>query len=238
MSNELLPAIFAIAALSLAFNAYQWLSVKKLAATGEAEINELRSRLASLREELHEAQSERQADRIRFENDHHEQVKLQRAKAFEEGRELGKAEQRKDHVEEITRIYQENVKKTAEEVEHAVADAKDRVRSEYELQSKMFSVQISPYVQITEDKGLISSSYVTEAGYQYQLLVNGIPSFQPHIIIERTETRKEVSQEKLNELVSTATEIAASAISTYLSSGAKAFAKIAPAVIRRLGSRG
>jgi hypothetical protein len=200
-------------------------------------LNALRTRCTELEGSVHKSELGRQADRIRFENEQHELLKAEKTKAYEEGRELGRVAQRKEHIEELTQLHQQCSKKVSEEVEKAVAETRDKVRTEYELQSKMFSVQISPFVEIIEDKGLIRSTYSSEVGYQYQLLVNGIPVFQPHVIAERSEVRKEISPEKVKELALLATEMATKAIDTYLGGSGQAFGKLAPLIVKQITGR-
>jgi hypothetical protein len=224
-------------AASVIYNFIQAKATKDNARLSVDTLNESRARCSELEKRIQDAERGRLADRIRLEDEQHELLKSDKAKAYEEGRELGRVEQRKEHIEELTRLHQEYARKVSDEVERVVAETRDKVRSEYELQSKMFSVQISPYVQITEDKGLIKSSYATEVGYQYQLLVNGIPVFQPHVITERSEIRKEVSPERVKELATHATELATKAIETYLSGGGRAFAKLAPAIVKQLAGK-
>ena len=123
--------------------------------------------------------------------------------------------------------------KLQEERESSASDAREQLRAEYELQSKLFSVQISPLVRIVEDKGLFSSEFKTEVGYQYQLLINGIPAFQPHVLIERNEVRKEVNEERIDELIKVAKQIAEGAIDLYLGANGQ-FAKLAMPIVKRL----
>lgn len=41
------------------------------------------------------------------------------------------------------------------------------------------TVLVHPFVNTSVDKGLIRNSSVIEVGYKYQLLVQGIPGFDP-----------------------------------------------------------
>jgi hypothetical protein len=235
---SLIVALMApLLAVSIVLNFVQWTITRRGKNESALKLNEARARCVEIEKAFQDAERGRQTDRIRLENEQHELLKSEKAKAYEEGRGLGKVEQRKDHIEELTQLQKQFSANVLEEVEKATADARGKVRAEYELQSKMFSVQISPYVQITEDKGLISSSYISDVGYQYQLLVNGIPVFQPHVITERSEVRKEINPESVKELASFAAELAGKAIETYLSGGGRAFAKLAPAIVKRLARR-
>lgn len=165
--------------------------------------------------------------------------KLNSAKnsAFEQGRQLGRVEGESLHLEHVMKLKKEFSDRLSLEIDAAIIDSKKRLTAEYELQSKLFTVQISPLVRVLENKGFFSSEATAETGYQYQLLVNGIPAFQPHIIIERSEHKKEVNEENIRELTTIAKDLASAAIDTYLGSSGGQFAKLAPAIINRLGKK-
>lgn len=173
-------------------------------------------------------------ERNKLEIVHAENLKLAKSAAYEQGREFGKVEGSKAHLEEIMALKSEFSSKLASEVDTAVTDARKRLTADYELQTKLFTVRISPLVRISENKGLFSSESEVETGYQYQLLVNGIPAFQPHSIVEHSETRKEVNEENVKELLTIAKDYASSAINTYLGAGGGQFAKLAPAIFNKL----
>ena len=92
-----------------------------------------------------------------------------KAEAYEQGRQLGRVEGNSQHLEEIIALKSEFNAKLAAEVDGAVTEARKRLTAEYELQTKLFTVQISPFVRISENKGLFSSESEVETGYQYQL---------------------------------------------------------------------
>ena len=62
---------------------------------------------------------------------------------------------------------------------------------------------------------------------------SGIPAFQPHLLIERSETRKEVNEERIDELTKVAKQIAEGAIDMYLGANGQ-FAKLAMPIVKRL----
>ncbi len=173
----------------------------------------------------------------RVEIQHANKLKEAKALAHEEGRQLGIVEGKNQHLEEILALKSEFSAKLAAEVDEAVKEARKRLTAEYELQTKLFTVQISPFVRIAENKKLFSSESEVETGYQYQLLVNGIPAFQPHSIVERSEVRKEVNEENVRELISMAKDFASNAIDTYLGVGGGKFAKLASVIVKKLPKR-
>ncbi len=156
------------------------------------------------------------------------------SKAFEEGRLLGKAENQRDHVIELAKQRETSASKLQEEREKAAADAREKLRAEYELQAKLFSVKISPYFKVGDDKGWVRTQHDVNIGYQYQLLINGIPAFQPHVVIERSESFSAIDEKVKTQLLNVATGLAEAAISTYLGASPQ-FAKLAPAIIDQKG---
>ncbi len=190
-------------------------------------------RTRELEKQLHLKERDFLAERNHIEIAHAETIRISRSESFEEGRQLGIAEGSTAHINELASQRSELVAKFDVERERAVAEARDKLRAEYELQTKLFTVKISPYVRITEDKGLIRDTYETVAGYQYQLLVNGIPAFSPHVVAERTETKRAVNEELERMLIQTAQNAAEAAVQLYLG-GSPQFAKVAPPLLERL----
>ena len=186
-----------------------------------------------LEKKIHIRERDFLAERNTLEVEKSETVRAAQAEAFEKGRQQGIVENHAGHIAELTSQRSELLKKVEEERDRAVAEARDKLRAEYELQSKLFTVKITPYVSITEDKGLIRNEYETVADYQYQLLVNGIPAFSPHIIPERTEVKRSLNPEVEKALIQTAQRAAGAAIDMYLG-GNNQFAKLADPMIKRL----
>lgn len=199
----------------------------------ESEVRQHEARIRDLEKQLHLKERDFLDERNRIEMSHQEDIKETKKVAFEEGRQQGVTEGDCDHLSKIMTMQAEFAAKLQEERKKAASEAREHLRAEYELQSKLFSVQISPLVRIVEEKGLFSSEYKTEVGYQYQLLINGIPAFQPHILIERSETRKEVNEERINELTRVAKQVAEGAIDMYLGANGQ-FAKLAMPIVKRL----
>lgn len=115
----------------------------------------------------------------------------------------------------------------------AAAAARDKLRAEYELQNKLFSVTISPYVQLVTDKGFFTDDFQARIGYQYQLLVNGIPAFQPHVVIERHEKVKQFDEKIKAAFLEIATSTAKLAIQTYLGANGQ-FAALGAEVVKQV----
>lgn len=161
---------------------------------------------------------------------HANAISAARALAFEEGRKQGQTEQELVCARQLADQSSEFSTRLETERNTAIAEAREKQRAEYELQQKLFSVKISPYVQLLTDEGWISDSHEAKVGYQYQLLVNGIPAFQPHVIVERHEKIEKVDQAVKTSLLSLAQGCAEAAAATYLGVSPQ-FAKLAPGIV-------
>jgi hypothetical protein len=186
-----------------------------------------------LEKELHVKERDFLAERNSLDVKHAEDVRAARGAAFEEGRRLGSTEASAAHLGELTNQRSALVARFEKERDDAVHEAREKLRSEFELQTKLFTVRISPYVSIKEGKGLINHDHETITGYQYQLLVNGIPAFAPHVVAEQTEVKKNINPEVERLLIESAKRAADAAIDVYLG-GSTQFAKLAEPIVRRL----
>lgn len=211
-----------------------WLFTRSKLDQAQAICTEREADLREAQKSIHEKERSFLEERNRIELANADALQSAKAEAYEQGRQLGKVEGNSQHLEEIIALKTEFSAKLASEVDTAVSEARKRLTAEYELQTKLFTVQISPFVRISENKGLFSSESEVETGYQYQLLVNGIPAFQPHSIVERSEVRKIVNEENVRELVSMAKDFASGAIETYLGAGGGKFAKLASVIVKKL----
>jgi hypothetical protein len=231
-ANTVISVVVAVI-LTAAIGLISWRSASKKQAQ---EMQALLDRTRQLEKELHIKERDFLAERNQREIATSDALRNARDAGYEEGRKLGVTERSAAHVSELSEQRFELTAKFEQEKIQAVNAALDRLRSDYELQSKLFSVKIVPYVSIAEVKGLIRNSYQTITGYQYQLLVNGIPAFAPHVVAEQTEVRKEINSHVERALIETAERAANGAIDLYLG-GSTQFAKIAAPVLKRLPSR-
>ena len=120
------------------------------------------------------------------------------------------------------------------ELRQGIAQARDLQRTELDAQLKMFTVNVSPYVDVSDSRSLWRHRYKCVTGYQYQLLVNGIPAFAPHIVEEQVDTRVSVDEQRLIQLASQAAELAVAAYS----GGASRIVTLATPVLKGLGRGG
>lgn len=194
---------------------------KQLVAANEAE------------RKVHLREMEYLAERNKAEVAHADALTQGRSIAFEEGRKQGNAEHELDTSMRLADQRNEFAVRLQAEKEIAATEARDRQRAEQELQAKLFSVKISPYVQLLTDNGLFKDTYEAKIGYQYQLLVNGIPAFQPHVFVERHEKIQQIDQSVKNTLLSIAQNCAEAAVTTYLGASPQ-FAKLASGVLEQI----
>jgi hypothetical protein len=197
-----------------------------------AEIQKLTEEIRDLEKMLHVKEREFLDERNQIEIAKSDAVRASKQVGFEEGRLLGQAEKQRDHLTELTNLREELSKHHMMQIEGVAADARAKLRAEYELQTKIFTVKICPYVKITEDKSLFNKKHEFVSGYQYQLLVNGIPAFSPHLVPERTEIKSEINPALEQMVVGLAEKAAEAAINMYLGGNIKLVQR-APAVIDR-----
>ena len=238
MNNMVSLSTSGVILLAVAFLALggiaAWFFMRSKLAQAQALCANREANLREAQKSIHEKERSFLEERNRIELANADALQSAKAEAYEQGRQLGKIEGNSQHLEEIIALKSEFNTKLAAEVDGAVTESRKRLTAEYELQTKLFTVQISPFVRISENKGLFSSESEVETGYQYQLLVNGIPAFQPHSIVERSEVRKEVNEENVRELVAIARDFASTAIETYLGAGGGKFAKLASVIVKKL----
>jgi hypothetical protein len=153
-----------------------------------------------------------------------------REAGFEEGREYGRGERQRDHLDELTSQRAELMRSQEEEIRRAVKEARETQRAEFELQTKVFAVVIRPYVNVSTVGNWVRKKYRSVQGVQYQLLVNGIPAFTPTIVEENVETIEQWDDETRRLLIGGATDLAKVAIQSYLG-GASQFVQLAAAKV-------
>lgn len=138
--------------------------------------------------------------------------------------------------EKLSRLRAEHNSALVDEREKAALAAREQARRDFELQASLFSVSVRPYVRIVKDEGYFNASVDVETGYQYQLMVNGVPAFQPHHIPESKETAKKFNEENLNALIQRATDAAERAVALYVGK-APANINIAQALVERISGK-
>ncbi len=210
-----------------------WLFVKGERAGSAAEMKQHIAEARELEKKIHVREREFLNEKNELEVTKTEALRAARSVGYQEGREFGQAENQRDHLIEVTKLRTEFSQQLANERESAAADARDKLRAEYELQTKLFTVKICPYLRISEDKSIFNKKHELISGYQYQLLINGIPAFAPHVVPERTETHSEINPELEGMLLRVAEKAADAAINLYLGGNIQ-FARVTPAKVERV----
>lgn len=222
----LVTAVVSIGIVSLYFVRNRKNLVQKLSDTTLA--------LRNFEKEIHQKEIVNIRERNDFESDLNAKSKQLMERIKQDGILIGRADATKEHeikLKELELAHREIVSK---ERVLAAEEAKIAQRTEFEQQVKLFSVKISPYVKIANDSGIFRRSNISEVGYQYQLLVNGIPAFAPHIIIETTEELRETDKDAINFYIEKAKTIAIKAADIYLSGAGKGAVHIADAIVHEV----
>ncbi|PKQ38410.1 MAG: hypothetical protein CVT59_04110 [Actinobacteria bacterium HGW-Actinobacteria-1] len=137
-------------------------------------------------------------------------IALQR-RQVEEIRELERQLHVKDceHLDALTAQKQELLAAREAELRNAIAETREVERAEFERLVNSFSVKVSPYAKVSKTGSRWRRQVQRESGYQYQLFVNGVPAFAPHVEITQSDHETEIDEESLLRLASQATEVAA-----------------------------
>jgi hypothetical protein len=217
-----------------------WLAMRSAADRAKGQVRHMEASVEDVQREKQKTERELREEIRALASEQAEAIKTERAKAFEEGRKLGQAEGERERILELTTKQKEFDETLRSECKRVADDARDQARMQFEQQQKLFSVKVSPYVEVKEVGTYLTSKYERQIGYQYQLLVNGIPAFKPHVIVESTEFIAKTKDENIEKLADRAAQVAQQAaqgaIETFLG-GAGAFVKLGK-VIRRLPGTG
>ncbi len=93
---------------------------------------------------------------------------------------------------------------------------------------------MQPFVNTARVRGVFTKETLVEVGYKYQLLIQGLPCFEPHTVIVETTKEREVNDEKIELLRSKALEFAEIAAHTKSGGLPGVAVSIAKAVVRRI----
>ena len=129
----------------------------------------------------------------------------------------------REHIMELEqlgrerRLIDENhlaeIKQRVREAEdRGYEDGKRQAELRADEKAKAFSVIVRPFIRKIRDDGFFKKHNKLEVGYQYQLQINGIPCFDPHVVIEQHYEEKEVNQEVIEKMTRLALEAAKTAV--------------------------
>lgn len=102
--------------------------------------------------------------------------------------------------------------KVRESEDRGYEEGKRQAELRADEKSKAFSVTVRPYIKKIKDDGFLKKMNRLQVGYQYQLQINGIPCFDPHVVIEQHYEEREVNQEVIERMTKLALEAARTAV--------------------------
>ena len=70
------------------------------------------------------------------------------------------------------------------------------------------TVDVHPFADSIKDKGWLRKTSTVEIGYQYQLMIHGLPCMEPHRLVVEKQTVTEVDSEAMKGLYDKATKLA------------------------------
>lgn len=134
-----------------------------------------------------------------------------------------RSQKAREHMEELDRLARERrqadeshlaemKKKVREAEDRGYEDGKRQAELRADEKAKAFSVIVRPFIRKIRDDGFFKKLSRLEVGYQYQLQINGIPCFDPHVVIEQHYEEKEVNQEVIEKMTRLALEAAKTAV--------------------------
>jgi hypothetical protein len=122
-----------------------------------------------------------------------------------------------------------------ERAEAAVREAEERfARQLRQRKEASLAVTVHPFVNTARQRGLFSSENVIEIGYKYQLLIQGLPCFEPHTVIVETTRQKQVNDEMIELFKSKAVELAQLAANVKTGGASGTLVSIAKAVVQHV----
>jgi hypothetical protein len=103
---------------------------------------------------------------------------------------------------------QEHEAQLKQERDKALQEGLRRGSQAEEEKAKIFSVTVRPYIEERHNSGFFSKRHIFGVGYQYQLLVNGIPCFEPHVVLEQILEERQVDSDRIERLAKELTRAA------------------------------
>ncbi len=114
--------------------------------------------------------------------------------------------------EEKINVLKSEINNVTEKYKSEIYDLKNRYIEEKELifqkgilkgkELSNYEIQIHPYQELKQHKKLLGSEDLLNVGYKYMMFINGVPCLNSHIEIFETISKKEINEEKVNNLLS------------------------------------
>lgn len=140
---------------------------------------------------------------------------------------------------DLSRVYERKLAEALNQERKAnqlrMSDLERHWSDRLDAQNKLgLSVVLYPFVGTTSESSLFSKQSKVEIGYKYQLLVQGLPCFEPHVVVVETEQHKVINEEMVDLLKSKALQFTEAAIAAKGSGGISTVFSIAKAAIQRV----
>ena len=148
-----------------------------------------------------EAQLSRQAEEF---------SKTMSERAGQHASELDRLTRERREMEDRLNLEFKDKLKAAQEA--AFRDGERQAKLNLEEKARAFSVTVRPFIRKTSHEGWFKKFVSLEVGYQYQLLINGIPCFEPHVVISKHHEERELNKEVLDRMTRLAIEAAHEAV--------------------------
>ena len=156
---------------------------------------------------------------------------LEAARKAEEGHARTLLELQTGHQATLFEIQREE----RERAEAAVREAEERFAKQLRQRKEAsLAVTVHPFVNASRQRGLFSSENVIEIGYKYQLLIQGLPCFEPHTVVVETTRQKQVNDEMIELFKSKAVELAQLAANVKTGGASGTLVSIAKAVVQHV----
>ena len=112
-------------------------------------------------------------------------------------------------LSELLRSHAETEREHHKHHQTALQTAEEKFSSRLTEQAKSaLSVIMHPFVNTDRARGVFTKETSVEVGYKYQLLIQGLPCFEPHTVIVETTKEREVNDETIELLRTKALEFA------------------------------
>lgn len=195
--------------------AAMWAILRASANRVSREANRLQRELREMERRLHETERDHIARANELEREHAESTRGVRDAAFAEGKALGQVEGDSTHRIEVSELKVAHRDALRDEHDAGVAQGRAAAEAELAKRAEFYSVRVSPFVESSSIESMFSKKTLLRAGYQYQLLINGVPAFTPHQICDSSYEVKELDREAIAEAKRFALEAADKALALY-----------------------
>jgi len=113
------------------------------------------------------------------------------------------------HQSKLDNVTAAERQKHQQQLEQAEQRFRERLDDQFRNE---LSVTVYPFVNTRSERNWIFRETVIELGYKYQLLVRGLPCFEPHTVVVESKREKEVDEEMVEILKTKALQFAEAAI--------------------------